>query len=109
MKNWIEVGASAQQKDKTLPAYFSNYGKSTIDVFAPGVGIVSTVPGNQYASLNGTSMATPQVAGIMALLFSRFPLYADQEILDAVLNNTTRYPGLIVNIFLLSTDDAADD
>ena len=96
--NWIEVGASDRTRNLSLAAKFSNYGKSTVDLFAPGVSIRSTIPGNLYADFNGTSMATPQVAGVLALLISRFPLYPAQEIIESVLKTTTQYPDHMVNI-----------
>jgi len=96
--NWIEVGASDRNKDEKLAAKFSNYGKTTVDLFAPGVSIRSTIPNNQYADFNGTSMASPQVAGVLALLLSRFPLYDTKEVLEAVLKSTTRYPNHVVSI-----------
>ncbi len=52
-------------------ATFSNYGANTVDIAAPGVNILSTVPGNRYESLNGTSMATPHVSGLAVLSFSQ--------------------------------------
>jgi cell wall-associated protease len=70
--NFITVGASASS-DSFLVAGFSNYGKTVVDVFAPGVSIYSTVPGNKYEWDNGTSMASPVVAGIAALIWSYFP------------------------------------
>lgn len=54
-------------------AGFSNFGRNTVDLGAPGVGIVSTVPSNSYASYNGTSMATPHVSGAVALYASLQP------------------------------------
>ncbi|MBT8220861.1 MAG: S8 family peptidase [Bacteroidia bacterium] len=72
-KNWIEVGAlSWHQNDKAV-ASFSNYGRTEVDFFAPGVAIKSTAPENNYAVASGTSMAAPVVAGISALIRSYFP------------------------------------
>jgi subtilisin family serine protease len=69
--NFISVGASTLSGGT---ARFSNYGKKTVDVFAPGTEIYSTVPkGNKYRLLDGTSMASPVVAGIAALIREYFP------------------------------------
>jgi len=72
-KNWVEVGALGPQMDENLPATFSNYGKKSVDIFAPGVEIYSTVPDNTYEYLQGTSMAAPTVAGVAAIIRSHFP------------------------------------
>lgn len=73
--NFITVGASSDPKiSGSLTADFSNYGKVNVDVFAPGVRIYSTLPGkSQYGNLKGTSMSTPIVTGLVALLRSYYP------------------------------------
>jgi subtilisin family serine protease len=68
-------------------AYFSNYGARTVDIGAPGAGIVSTVPTDSYASYSGTSMAAPHVTGALALYASAFPAATAEQIRTAVLKN----------------------
>jgi hypothetical protein len=60
-------------------AYFSNY-NSSVDISAPGVSILSTIPGNEYASWQGTSMATPIVVGIAAMVKMKYPNYSNSQI-----------------------------
>jgi cell wall-associated protease len=82
--NWITVGASsdplAEPGFSSLTASFSNYGKNEVDVFAPGTRIYSTVPGNKYENLQGTSMAAPVVTGIAALILEFYPNLTPQQL-----------------------------
>jgi len=71
--NWMNVGASAKNLDKNLPASFSNYGKDGVDLFAPGHQIISVHPKNQYNTGSGTSLAAPIVSGVAALVWSYYP------------------------------------
>ncbi len=68
-------------------ASFSNYGRTSIHLGAPGVGIISTVPGGSYAYLSGTSMATPHVSGAAMLILSKCGLNTSQ-LKSAILGNT---------------------
>jgi cell wall-associated protease len=95
-KNWIEVGASGWNVDENLVANFSNYGKKSVDVFAPGEDIYATVPGNGYKSLSGTSMAAPTVAGVAALLMSYFPDLSSAQVIDIIKKSSRKFDGLSV-------------
>ncbi len=72
--NLITVGASGDSSlNCGMVADFTNYGKHTVDVLAPGVKIYSSIPGNEFAYEQGTSMSAPIVSGLAALLRSYFP------------------------------------
>lgn len=84
-KNWITVGASGDEKSGGLTASFSNYGKQEVDVFAPGVKIYSTIPGTTtYGNAQGTSMASPVVAGTAAFLMSYFPHLTAEQVKEVI-------------------------
>src|SRR5207248_2048602 len=83
----------ALNTDGTL-AGFSNYGATTVDVAAPGVNIYSTWPGNSYAYLSGTSMATPHVTGTLALVEGLHPGWTASQIIQQVLSTVTPDPAL---------------
>ena len=91
--NWITVGASGDQDAGGYTASFSNYGKKEVDVFAPGVKIYSTVPGgNTYQNLQGTSMASPVVAGLAAFIIQYFPKLSPQQV-KMVIEKSAQNPG----------------
>ncbi|MES2112804.1 MAG: S8 family peptidase, partial [Bacteroidota bacterium] len=87
---WIEVGASGPKDNLSLKAGFSNYGKTTVDVFAPGVKIYSTMPGSKYDYLDGTSMAAPVVAGLAALIREYYPKLTAIQVKDIIMRSVTR-------------------
>ncbi|MCE9668430.1 S8 family serine peptidase [Myxococcus stipitatus] len=91
LPNVISVGA-VDASDRR--ASFSNFGAQEVDVFAPGVDILSTVPGGGYAIYNGTSMAAPHVTGLVALLAAQAPERDWRTLRNLVLAGGRPVPGL---------------
>ena len=89
--NIISVAATNRQ-DKL--ASFSNYGRKTVDIGAPGVGILSTIPNNRYAAFPGTSMASPHVAGAAALIKSYRPNWGFSQIKNLLKESADPISGL---------------
>lgn len=89
-ENWIEVGASAYANDAELKASFSNYGKHTVDVFAPGFMINSTVPESKYKEFDGTSMAAPVVSGLAALILSYYPELTPAQVREIIMKSVVK-------------------
>lgn len=88
--NWITVGATSSGLDGDLLAEFSNFGYRSVDVFAPGVKINSTMPKSTYKEQNGTSMAAPVVSGLAALLRSYYPELSAKEVKEIILKSATK-------------------
>lgn len=118
--SFLTVGALNYIYGEEMVANFSNYGKINVDVFAPGVKIWSTTPLNTYEFLQGTSMASPEVAGIAAVIRSYYPKLTAEQVkhilmesglspnIEVVLggdpSNTARFPdisksGKMVNMY----------
>lgn len=89
LPNLLQVGASGDEKLGGLVAPFSNYGKKTVDIFAPGVKIRCAIAGSGTQIADGTSLASPIVAGIAALLRSYFPHLTAVEIVDIIKQSGT--------------------
>ena len=89
----ISVGATDNRDRK---ASFSNYG-DWVDVFAPGVGIYSTLPGNTYGTESGTSMSCPYVAGVIGLMLSQNPNLSPAEIKQIIRTTSNQVSDPLVN------------
>ncbi|ANH84138.1 peptidase S8 and S53 subtilisin kexin sedolisin [Niabella ginsenosidivorans] len=89
LPNLIQVGASGDTSVGGIIASFSNYGKRTVDVFAPGVEINCAITGTHTQRASGTSLASPMVAGIAALLRSYFPSLKAPEIVSILKKSGT--------------------
>jgi cell wall-associated protease len=96
IKNWLEIGASSYGADEHFVATFSNYGKKSVDLFAPGVEMYSTVPDNKYENLQGTSFASPATAGVAALLLSYYPELSAVQVKEILRQSTRKFDGLKV-------------
>jgi subtilisin family serine protease len=87
---WLEIGASGPSRDM-LMADFSNYGKQSVDVFAPGVDIYSTIPGSLYKDNSGTSMAAPVTSGVAATILSYYPHLTAADVKQIIMQSAVDY------------------
>jgi subtilisin family serine protease len=87
----MDIGALSWRPNDAIAAPFSNYGKKTVDIFAPGVDIHSTVPDvNKYKDASGTSMAAPVVAGVAAVLKSYYPELTPKQIIKILTKSSVK-------------------
>lgn len=98
---WVKKWDSAKDPDNALRKYdlaasFSNYSDIVVDVFAPGVQVNSTVPDKKYAKMGGTSMASPNAAGVAAILKGYFPNLTAAQLKEIIMKSSRRYDGLEV-------------
>ncbi len=89
LPNIVSVGATNNDE---VRASFTNYGRSSVDVGAPGVFVYSTFLGGDYAFLSGTSMATPHVVGAVAMLMGRRPELSWQSVRDHIVRTARAEP-----------------
>ena len=87
--NFLTIGALNFEFGANMIAEFSNTGKSNVDVFAPGVKIYATTPKNTYEYLQGTSMASPNVAGVAALIRSYYPKLSASQVKHIIMDSGT--------------------
>jgi subtilisin family serine protease len=105
LPNVVSV-AAIDNKDKL--ASFSNYGATHVHVAAPGVNIYSTYKGSSYKSLSGTSMAAPHVAGIAALMLSKYPQWSAEEVKTRLIKTSTPSAELNEKVSAQGRVNAAD-
>lgn len=74
-----------------MVAEFSNYGRKSVDIFAPGVAIYSLGINGKYREMDGTSMASPVVAGVAALLMSYYPILTALQVKEILMESATNY------------------
>jgi len=101
--NFLNVGAAGPNYGADMVAPFSNYGHKTVDIFSPGMKIYATVPYSKYKFLQGTSMASPDVAGIAALIRSRFPKLTASEVKHIIMDS-----GLAPQILVIQPKEEGD-
>ena len=91
--NLITIGALNTAMDSKMVADFSNYGQKNVDVFAPGVKIYATIPNNKYKYEQGTSMASPNAAGVAALIRSYYPSLTASQVKHILMDSGVAIPG----------------
>ncbi|MDZ4826147.1 MAG: S8 family serine peptidase, partial [Actinomycetota bacterium] len=84
--NIVSVGASTPSDGM---AYFSNYGATSVDLFAPGWYVLTTMPGNGYGYVSGTSFSAPYVAAALALMLARDPSLTPTAARDKLIATAT--------------------
>lgn len=87
------ISVAATDHNDSL-ANFSCYGRYSVDLSAPGVDILSSLPGNNYEAWSGTSMATPHVTGAVALLWSNNSSLSSTDVKSAILQSVDKIPSL---------------
>lgn len=94
--NVLTIGALSPEGGESAIAEFSNYGKREVDLFAPGVFIYSTTPDSAYDYASGTSMASPVVSGVAALIRSRYPDLSAPQVKDIIMKSTRPLPEQVI-------------
>ena len=94
--NVLTVGALNTTFDSALVAGFSNYGSTNVDVFAPGMKIYASVPNNKYLYEQGTSMASPNAAGVAALIRSYYPKLSAKQVKQIMMDSGTQITNEVV-------------
>ena len=92
VNNFLNIGALNHFTNEKLVAPFSNYGKIDVDIFAPGMKIYATMPNNSYDYQQGTSMASPNAAGVATLIRAYYPTLKAYEVKQIMMES-----GVVIN------------
>lgn len=95
-KNVLIIGALSPAYGSKMVASFSNYGKNNVDIYAPGDKIYATTPLNTYEYLQGTSMASPNVAGVATLIRSYYPNLTAVQVKQIIMESGTPLKNQVV-------------
>jgi subtilisin family serine protease len=87
--NFLSIGALTKNYSSSMVSDFSNYGSKNVDIFAPGSEIYATLPNNKYKFLDGTSMASPNAAGVAALIRSYYPTLSASQVKKILMDSGT--------------------
>ncbi|CAA9197014.1 hypothetical protein FLACOL7796_01449 [Flavobacterium collinsii] len=94
--NMITIGAINKQYGENVVSSFSNFGKINVDVFAPGEEIYATIPNSKYKYSQGTSMASPNAAGVAALIRSYYPKLKAAQVKQILMDSGVSLPSMVV-------------
>lgn len=86
-QNGYSTACAAIRRSPDFPCAFTNWGHESVDLSAPGVDILSTLPNSTYDAFDGTSMAAPHVAGVVGLLRTLHPTYTPAQVRNALMNS----------------------
>ncbi|GGE08560.1 S8 family peptidase [Psychroflexus salis] len=94
--NFLNVGSITPAYGKAMVSGFSNYGKLNVDIFAPGSQIYASTPLDTYEFLQGTSMASPAVAGVAALIRSYYPKLTAAQVKQVIMDSGLAFEGEVI-------------
>jgi len=89
-QNGFQSACYLAEGSEEWPCAFTNWGRDSVDVSAPGVDIVSTLPNDSYEAFDGTSMAAPNVAGVAGLVKAHHPEYSPRQVANAIMNSVDK-------------------
>ncbi|MBG7630454.1 MAG: S8 family serine peptidase [Bacteroidetes bacterium] len=91
LNNFIVVGATGMELNSNFKPVWANYGRKTVDFYAPGESILTTTPFDSYKVDSGSSLSTAITSGVAALLLSYYPDLKVSEIRQILMESATRY------------------